>query len=190
MYPLTFLILQCEGMCVLLLYLQCLLSGPFWLLTNEQTNGSEFNANRVEMRTTQHLSSIRQENSGLSLEREEGGGIRSYGSFRLWMPAAGWYNGNIYLNTLDMARDPTGDSMSARKLPPIQIHSMTKRKTSRQPYEKTCNIQFKHIKRGLLKDCESPTFPCNMTCFSTFCLEEWIHNYTYICSNKLIQGLS
>lgn len=58
----------------LLLHLQCLLPVPFGLSTNEQTNGSRFNANRVEMRTAQHLSSIRQKNSGLSPEAK--GGIR------------------------------------------------------------------------------------------------------------------
>lgn len=78
MYLLASPILHCEGMCVLFLYLHCLLPVPFGLLTSEQTNGSEFNANRVEMRRAQHLSSIREENSGLSPEGK--GGIRR------WLP--------------------------------------------------------------------------------------------------------
>lgn len=47
-------------------------AGAFLII--EQTNGFEFNANRVEMRRAQHLGSFRQKNSGLSPEGE--GGIR------------------------------------------------------------------------------------------------------------------
>lgn len=90
----------------------CCLDRPddYW-----QTNGSEFNANRVAMRTAQHLSSIRQRNSGLSPEEREtlGDGYCSFQTART--PAAGWYNGNFCLSALDSVRDTTEDSMSARK---------------------------------------------------------------------------
>lgn len=51
----------------------CCLS-EYWQMNKQM--GSEFNANRVEMKTAQHLGSIRQKNSGLSPEGE--GGIRRW----------------------------------------------------------------------------------------------------------------
>lgn len=54
-------------------------------IIGKQTNGSELNANRVEMKTAQHFSSIRQTNIGTSLEKRG----KDISRWLLRTPAAG-----------------------------------------------------------------------------------------------------
>lgn len=70
-------------------------------IIGKQTNGSELNANRVEMKTAQHFCSIRQTNIGASLEKRG----KDISRWLLRMPAAGWYNGNSYWSALAPVRD-------------------------------------------------------------------------------------